>query len=155
MASWFRGQHKDEHGADEPTEVVEPVTPPRVAEEVGLVDEFPEEAVAVGVAPEVHDQAVQERRSMVALCLYAHDRARSSGVAERIEEGLAAVGVVALRPDGERFDPAFHEAGGTVGTDDAALDGTVAETEVVGFSDRGVLLRPPIVTVYTSKAVTP
>jgi hypothetical protein len=94
------------------------------------------------------DQALAERKSLVALCLYALDRARSSGVAERIEEGLAAIGVVALRPDGQRFDPTYHEAGGTVATEDEALDGVVAETEVVGFSDRGQVLRAPIVTVY-------
>nr|WP_229786756.1 MULTISPECIES: nucleotide exchange factor GrpE [Actinokineospora] len=94
------------------------------------------------------ERLAAERKAMVALCLYAHDRARSSGVAERLEEGLAGVGVEALRPDGQRFDPAVHEAGGTADTDDPALDGVVAETEVVGFSDRGHVLRPPIVTVY-------
>jgi len=118
-----------------------------------LVDDFRVEPV-LSVAPELYDQALDERRSLVALCLYAHDRARSSGVAERIEEGLASVGVTALRPGGDRFDPSVHEAGGTVGTEDVALDGTVAETEVVGFGDRGQVLRPPIVTVYTVKAIT-
>jgi molecular chaperone GrpE len=98
------------------------------------------------------DQALAERKSLVALCLYALDRARSSGVAERIEEGLASIGVVALRPDGQRFDPTYHEAGGTVATEDEALDGVVAETEVVGFSDRGQVLRAPIVTVYNRVA---
>jgi hypothetical protein len=98
------------------------------------------------------DQAVAERRSLVALCLYALDRARSAGVVERIEEGLAGVGVSALRPDGNRFDPAFHEAGGTVATTDETLDGLVAETEVVGFADRGEVLRAPIVTVYSKAA---
>jgi molecular chaperone GrpE len=100
---------------------------------------------------ELLDQALSERASLVQLCLYALDRARSSGVAERIEEGLASIGVTALRPEGDRFDPAHHEAGGTVHTEDAGLDGTVAETEVVGFADRGKLLRAPIVTVYTTK----
>jgi molecular chaperone GrpE len=97
------------------------------------------------------DQALAERRALVQLCLYALDRARSSGVVERIEDGLALIGVVALRPDGERFDPAVHEAGGVVQTDDVALDGLVAETEVVGFVDRGRPLRAPVVTVYTSR----
>jgi hypothetical protein len=100
------------------------------------------------IDPAEHEQLIADRKAMVSLCLYAHDRARSSGVAERLEEGLAAVGVRALRPEGERFDPAVHEAGGTADTEDPALDGLVAETEVVGFSDRGVVLRPPIVTVY-------
>ncbi|WP_375295885.1 nucleotide exchange factor GrpE [Saccharothrix sp.] len=103
------------------------------------------------IAGELLDQALAERRALVQLCLYALDRARSSGVVERIEEGLAGIGVTAVRPDGERFDPSRHEAGGTVPTDDASLDGVVAETEVVGFVDRGRTLRAPIVTVYTAR----
>jgi molecular chaperone GrpE len=95
------------------------------------------------------DQALAERKSLVQLCLYAMDRAKSPGVVERLEEGLAGVGVAAMRPDGIRFDPAHHEAGGTVATTDENLDGVVAETEVVGFSDRGDVLRAPIVTVYS------
>ncbi|WP_460394199.1 nucleotide exchange factor GrpE [Actinophytocola sediminis] len=100
-------------------------------------------------APNALEAVLAERRSLVQLCLYALDRARSAGVAERIEEGLAGVGVNAVRPDGVRFDPAHHEAGGTVATGDDSLDGLVAETEVVGFADRGELLRAPIVTVYS------
>lgn len=95
------------------------------------------------------DQALAERRSLVQLCLYALDRAKSPGVVERLEEGLSGVGVAAIRPDGVRFDPAHHEAGGTVATTDETLDGVVAETEVVGFADRGEVLRVPIVTVYS------
>jgi molecular chaperone GrpE len=120
----------------------------------GLVSggDFPDpRAEPVADGPDV-DQALAERRSLVSLCMYALDRARSAGVAERLEEGLAGVGVTALRPDGKRFDPAFHEAGGTVSTTDETLDGLVAETEVVGFSDRGELLRAPIVTVYSKAA---
>lgn len=98
------------------------------------------------------DQVLAERKSLVQLCLYALDRARSAGVAERLEEGLAGVGVDAIRPDGVRFDPTYHEAGGTVSTADETLDGLVAETEVVGFSDRGDVLRVPIVTVYSKAA---
>ncbi|HET9144312.1 nucleotide exchange factor GrpE [Actinophytocola sp.] len=105
-----------------------------------------------GAAEAAAGRALAERKSLVQLCMYALDRARSSGVAERIEEGLAAVGVTALRPDGQRFDPAQHEAGGTVATEDEALNGVVAETEVVGFSDRGEVLRAPVVTVYNRTA---
>ncbi|KAA2251459.1 nucleotide exchange factor GrpE [Solihabitans fulvus] len=105
----------------------------------------------LAVGDDLLDQALTERRSLVQLCLYAMDRARSAGVVERIEEGLAGIGVTAVRPEGHRFDPAHHEAGGTVPTDDPALDGVVAETEVVGFVDRGRTLRVPIVTVYTAR----
>ncbi len=112
-----------------------------------------------GVTPAVHlpepldpygmlAQTLADRATLVQLCLYALDRARSDGVAERIERGLAGVGVVAVRPDGERFDPALHEAGGIVPTGDAALAGSIAQTEVVGFADQGRLLRVPVVTVY-------
>ena len=97
------------------------------------------------------ERALADRQALIQMCLYALDRARSGGVVERLEEGLAAIGVQALRPDGERFDPARHEAGGAVPTDDPALDGLVAETEVTGFADHDRLLRAPIVTVYAKK----
>jgi molecular chaperone GrpE len=97
------------------------------------------------------ERALADRQALIQMCLYALDRARSGGVVERLEEGLAAIGVQALRPDGERFDPAHHEAGGAVPTDDPALDGIVAETEVAGFADHDRLLRAPIVTVYAKK----
>lgn len=93
-------------------------------------------------------QLTTERAALITLCLYAYDRARSSAVAERIEEGLANVGVTVIRPDGERFDPRAHEAGGTQPTDDAGLDGMIAETELAGFADRDAVLRVPVVTVY-------
>lgn len=93
-------------------------------------------------------QAIADRGALLQLCLYALDRARSDAVAERIEQGLAAIGVLAVRPDGQPFDPALHEAGGTVPTDDVTLVGRIAETEVVGFVDHGRQLRVPVVTVY-------
>jgi len=97
------------------------------------------------------ERALADRQALIQMCLYALDRARSGGVVERLEEGLATIGVQALRPDGERFDPARHEAGGAVPTEDPALEGLVAETEVTGFADHDRLLRAPIVTVYAKK----
>jgi hypothetical protein len=99
------------------------------------------------------ERALADRQALIQMCLYALDRARSGGVVERLEEGLAAIGVQALRPDGQRFDPARHEAGAAIPTDDPALDGTVAETEVTGFADHDRLLRAPIVTVYAKKTL--
>jgi hypothetical protein len=96
------------------------------------------------------DQALAERNTLIKLCLYAFDRVKSNGIGDRIEEALASVGVTAVRPDGAHFDPQLHEAGGTIPTPDPALSGVIAETEIVGFIDRGHYLRPPIVTVYTS-----
>jgi molecular chaperone GrpE len=174
MASWFKRRGGDDVDSDESDPTIE-VKAQVIADAVraaeqpvqhvgpqagiaadGLVtggdfaepDAPPPSAEALAL-----DQALVERRSLVQLCLYALDRAKSPGVAERLEEGLASVGVAAVRPDGVRFDPAHHEAGGTVATTDETLDGVVAETEVVGFNDRGEVLRVPIVTVY-SKGVS-
>lgn len=94
------------------------------------------------------DRALSERARLVELCVYALDRTGSSGVAERLVEGLDHVGVVALRPEGEVFDPSAHEAGGVVDTDDPSLDGVIAGTEVAGFADRQRVLRVPVVAVY-------
>lgn len=110
-----------------------------------------------GVTPDPPDpyvllaQTLADRTALVQVCLYALDRARSDGVAERIERGLAGVGVLPVRPDGEPFDPALHEAGGAVPTDDLTLCGLIAETEVVGFTDHGRVLRAPVVTVYQKR----
>ena len=103
---------------------------------------------------ELLEQALDERKALIRMCLYALDRARSSGVVERLEAGLAEVGVRAVRPDGEPFDPAVHEAGGTEPTDDPTLVGRIAETEVPGFTDRGQPLRAPIVIVYTARELS-
>jgi hypothetical protein len=171
MASWFKRGKDGDPGADLADSTIEvkasviadavrAAAPPepRVGPQAGIaVDglvsggDFPESVLDPVPDPQL-DQALHERRTLVQLCLYALDRARSPGVVERLEEGLAGVGVTALRPDGNRFDPAFHEAGGTVATTDETLDGVVAETEVVGFADRGEVLRVPIVTVYSKGA---
>jgi hypothetical protein len=175
MASWFKRRdddQSDDNGSESTIEVKAQVIADavRAAEQQqphqqvgpqagiaadGLVSggDFAEpDAVPPSAEALALDQTLAERKSLVQLCLYAMDRAKSPGVVERLEEGLAGVGVAAIRPDGARFDPAHHEAGGTVATTDETLDGVVAETEVVGFSDRGEVLRVPIVTVYSKGA---
>lgn len=174
MASWFKRRDSQEQELDESTIEVKARV---IADAVRAAEQQPQPHQQVGpqagiaadglvaggdfaepdappptVEAVALDQAMAERRSLVQLCLYAIDRAKSPGVVERIEEGLAGVGVAAIRPDGARFDPAYHEAGGTVATTDENLDGVVAETEVVGFADRGEVLRVPIVTVYSKGA---
>ena len=94
------------------------------------------------------EELAGERAALIELCLYAYDRARSAAIAVRIEDGLARVGVRAIRPDSTRFDPAVHEAGGIEATHDASLDGTVAQTELTGFADGATILRIPVVTVF-------
>ena len=170
MPAWFRRDEGTENPDDVPTGQIAATSIVQIIDEAdgeagndGTPEPAGTEPAGSTSEPDVHpvsvtdaagpdlEQALAERQSLIQLCLYALDRARSSGVVERLEQGLAAVGVRALRPDGDRFDPALHEAGGALPTDDAALDGMVAETEVVGFADRERLLRAPIVTVYTKR----
>lgn len=99
-------------------------------------------------APEVLADPDAERRQLIDLLIYAWDRAKSPGVWERLTEGLGAVGVSILRPDGESFDPARHEVGGVEPTEDDDLVDRIAETELVGFADRGQVIREPVVVVY-------
>ena len=89
-----------------------------------------------------------ERRALVDLVIYAYDRTASAGIRARLTEGLAAVGVAVLTPDGEPFDPTRHEAGGIEPTADTQRNGLVAETELAGFVDRGAVIRDPVVVVY-------
>jgi hypothetical protein len=170
VPAWFRKDGEPENPDDVPTGQIAAISIARIIDEAdGKAGNRAGPAPAGSTPePDVHPilgtdaagtdaagpelaQALAERQSLIQLCLYALDRARSSGVVERLEHGLAAIGVRALRPDGDRFDPALHEAGGALPTDDAALEGVVAETEVAGFADRGRLLRAPIVTVYTKR----
>lgn len=95
-----------------------------------------------------------DRRALIELCLYARDRVSSAAAAERIDAGLAELGVQSVRPDGEPFDPARHEAASTVPTSDPDRHDTVAETEMPGYSDRGEVIRVPVVAVYRLDAAT-
>jgi molecular chaperone GrpE len=89
-----------------------------------------------------------DRTTLVQLCIYLRDRLTSSALASRLDQGLNQVGVSTVEPTGERFDPSHHEAGGALPTNDDKLVGTIATVEAPGYADRGVLLRPPVVTVY-------
>nr|WP_277605421.1 nucleotide exchange factor GrpE [Glycomyces sp. L485] len=76
------------------------------------------------------------------------DRATSPALAAQLDQTFGRVGVAAVDATGQRFDPAVHEAGSTVAAPGPAEDGIIAGTESVGYTDRGRLLRHPVVTVY-------
>jgi GrpE len=92
--------------------------------------------------------AAQERARLVAASLYLRDRLTSKALTDRLDQELAAVGVVPVAPQGERFDPAVHTAEGAQPTAEPGLVGTIARVDAPGWADRGVLLRPASVTVY-------
>ena len=89
-----------------------------------------------------------DRGVLVQACIYVRDRVTSRALAARLDEALRHVGVSTVEPAGERFDPSHHEAGGALPTANEALVGTIAAVEAPGYADRGVVLRPPVVTVY-------
>ncbi len=89
-----------------------------------------------------------DRGVLVQACIYVRDRVTSAALAARLDQALRQVGVNSVEPAGQRFDPSHHEAGGALPTADDALVGTIAAVEAPGYADRGVLLRPPVVTVY-------
>jgi hypothetical protein len=89
-----------------------------------------------------------DRGTLVQACIYLRDRVTSTALATRLDQALRQVGVSTVEPTGERFDPSHHEAGGALPTTDDALVGTIATVEAPGYADRGVLVRPPVVTVY-------
>ena len=53
-----------------------------------------------------------------------------------------------MSAEGERFDPATHQALGEVDTAEPDLVGTVAATQRSGYIDHGRLTREPAVLVY-------
>jgi hypothetical protein len=98
------------------------------------------------------DPADPDRASLVDTCIYLRDRVTSTALAGRLDQTLEQVGVSLVDPTGQRFDPSHHEAAGALATADDALVGTIAAVEAPGYADRGVLLRPPVVTVYQRRA---
>lgn len=92
-----------------------------------------------------------ERRELVNLCIYARDRLDSDAAAARIDRELERLGVAAIVPDGEPFDPTSYEAAAAIDTGDASLHDTVAETELPGYDDRGETVRAPVVSVFRTQ----
>ncbi|WP_205327426.1 nucleotide exchange factor GrpE [Glycomyces sp. YM15] len=93
-------------------------------------------------------QAVSDRNALVEACIWMRDRATSPALAQHLDGAFARVGVSQVDATGQRFDPAVHEAGSTIAAGSPAEDGIIARTEQIGYTDRGRLLRHPIVTVY-------
>ncbi|WP_157930439.1 nucleotide exchange factor GrpE [Glycomyces xiaoerkulensis] len=93
-------------------------------------------------------QAEADRAVLVEACIWMRDRATSPALASQLDQTFQRVGVAAIDATGQRFDPTAHEAGATVAAASPSEDGIIARTETPGYSDRGKLLRHPVVTVY-------
>lgn len=100
------------------------------------------------LTPRDDSETSAQRRALIDALIYVRDRATSPAIADRVRADLAAAGVTEIAPQGSAFDPAHHEAGGFVGTNDANLVGRIAAVETVGYTDNATVIRPPVVTVY-------
>ncbi|GIG61593.1 hypothetical protein Lfu02_59650 [Longispora fulva] len=90
----------------------------------------------------------RERDALVREMVYLRDRLTSDALSGRLGRALADAGVETVSPLGERFDPARHEAGGSVPAPDPGRIGRIAAVEVPGYTDHAAVLRAPVVTVY-------
>ncbi|MCC3763242.1 nucleotide exchange factor GrpE [Glycomyces sp. TRM65418] len=93
-------------------------------------------------------QVMADRTVLVDACIWMRDRATSPALAQHLDGAFARVGVSQVDATGQRFDPSVHEAGSVIAAGSPAEDGIIARTETPGYTDRGRLLRHPIVTVY-------
>jgi molecular chaperone GrpE len=93
--------------------------------------------------------ADRDRSILVDVCIDVSDTVPTVSHREQLLDALERAGVKAVDvPHGEPFDPKRHRAAGRVPTTEPARASTVAETERLGFVDRGRRLRPPHVLVY-------
>ena len=60
---------------------------------------------------------------------------------------LETLGVSIIKAEGEKFDPALHDASGTEKVDDPELDGKVINERLKGYRTKDRVLRPAQVTV--------
>ncbi|WP_018352780.1 nucleotide exchange factor GrpE [Longispora albida] len=108
----------------------------------------PAQPVAAGPDPAVVAALESDRDTLIKTAVYVRDRASSKAIADRLGWALSEVGVATITPVGARFDPAQHEAGGSAPSPTPEQAGTIAAVEVAGYTDRGTVLRAPVVTVY-------
>lgn len=98
--------------------------------------------------PALDGELVRQRDSLVQACIGLGDSVDNPAVRERLTRALAEIGVLAMVPDGELFDPAWHRAVDRVAAADPTLHNRVAGTQRLGYVDHGRLVRPADVTVY-------
>jgi molecular chaperone GrpE len=69
-------------------------------------------------------------------------------IARKLLKTLGEVGMEPVNPEGERFDPNFHEALTLTPTDDPDLDEHVSHVMLIGYRLADRLLRAAQVAVY-------
>ncbi|MFC0863377.1 nucleotide exchange factor GrpE [Sphaerimonospora cavernae] len=129
-----------------------PPAPPPPEHEASTWAEIDYEDLAGGPAEEPAAQPARDGE-LIGICIDIANRLRDDNPAlwERLNERLAKVGVDAVVPDGEPFDPEVYDAVDRQPTDDPARHLTVASTLFAGYSDRGTWVRRPEVIVYVNE----
>jgi uncharacterized low-complexity protein len=90
-------------------------------------------------------------QALIRACIEVADQVGSEMLRERLHGALAEAGVRPVAVDGQRFDGRLHRAVGTVPTDDARYDGTIAATQRLGWSMGDRPLRLPDVVVFRAR----
>jgi hypothetical protein len=104
-----------------------------------------------GVGSSTTEQPAADREQLIRGLIDLADRLRDAdrtGLWKTANRHLEAVGVQVHVADGQRFDPAAHQAGGYQPTDIPGNHLTVAATEECGYTDHGRVIRRPRVIVY-------
>jgi molecular chaperone GrpE len=127
--------------AEPPTPEPRPTPPPTPEREPPQHD--------LGVA---RQELERQRLALIEACIEVAEQVDSLMLRERLEDALADVGVEPYEPDGERFDPALHDAVGRRPTSDPTLDGLVADTQRPGYRDGSTGLQLPQVLVWRHDA---
>lgn len=99
-------------------------------------------------------RAANERDRLVQVLVELGDQLDSVALRSWVTQALDEVGVTTVLADGQRFDPARHQAVDQVATTDPAAVGVVAQTVRAGYVDRERLLRLPQVVVYGAEAAS-
>jgi len=94
--------------------------------------------------------AVADREKLVSACIDVTDRLTNAALRDILISALADAGVEAIDGDGDSFDAGRHRAIHRVDTDDPRQHGRIASTERLGYSDRGKVIRPPEVSVFSA-----
>lgn len=121
-----------------------PIAPPAAAGPVGGPPPLPADG----------GRAANERDRLVQVLVELGDQLDSVALRSWVTQALDEVGVTTVLADGQRFDPARHQAVDQVATTDPSAVGVVAQTVRAGYVDRERLLRLPQVVVYGAGAAS-
>ena len=109
---------------------------------------FGSRAVVADIVLDDAPNAAAERERLVNACIETLDIATTDAIREVLSRALKDVNVVPVYADGETFDGNRHNAVDVTPTGEELMHNRISETERPGYTDHGILIRPPDVVVY-------